>query len=145
MVRLLDRSEREDGMTSALTTGARGQRALVAAAFIIAASSAHAGDQADGEPSCDGSTYQMVECLKAKTAQWDKRMNAAYQQALKDAAGDKQREQLRTAQRLWIQYRDANCLYYDLGEGTIARLDAGECMRSVTETRARELENRGHQ
>ncbi|OCX28019.1 hypothetical protein QU42_27115 [Bradyrhizobium sp. UASWS1016] len=72
-------------------------------------------------------------------------MNAAYQQALKDAAGDKQREQLRTAQRLWIQYRDANCLYYDLGEGTIARLDAGECMRSVTETRARELENRGHQ
>lgn len=145
MVRLLDQSEREDGMTSALTTGARGQRALFAAAFIIAASPAHAGDQGDGEPSCDGSTYQMVECLKARTAQWDKRMNAAYQQALKDAAGDKQREQLRTAQRLWIQYRDANCLYYDLGEGTIARLDAGECMRSVTETRARELENRGHQ
>ena len=86
MVRLLDRSEREDGMTSALTTGARGQRALFAAAFIIAASPAHAGDQGDGEPSCDGSTYQMVECLKAKTAQWDKRMNAAYQQAL-NAAG----------------------------------------------------------
>ncbi|PAY04009.1 DUF1311 domain-containing protein [Bradyrhizobium sp. UFLA03-84] len=87
----------------------------------------------------------MVECLKAKTAQWDKRMNVAYQQALKDAAGDKQREQLRTAQRLWIQYRDANCLYYDLGEGTIARLDAGECMRSMTEARAKELENLGHQ
>ncbi|MDH2382452.1 lysozyme inhibitor LprI family protein [Bradyrhizobium sp. CER78] len=132
-------------MTSVLTTGARGQRALVAAAFIIAASSAFAGDQGDGEQSCDGSTYQMVECLKAKTAQWDKRMNAGYQQALKDAAGDKQREQLRTAQRLWIQYRDANCLYYDLGEGTIARLDAGECMRSMTEARAKELENLGHQ
>lgn len=61
------------------------------------------------------------------------------------AAADKQREQLRTAQRLWIQYRDANCLYYDLGEGTIARLDAGECMRSMTEARAKELENLGHQ
>lgn len=61
------------------------------------------------------------------------------------AADDKQREQLRTAQRLWIQYRDANCLYYDLGEGTIARLDAGECMRSMTEARAKELENLGHQ
>ena len=56
-----------------------------------------------------------------------------------------QRDQLRTAQRLWIQYRDANCLYYDLGEGTIARLDAGECMRSMTEVRAKELENLGHQ
>ncbi|GIQ78140.1 lysozyme inhibitor LprI family protein [Bradyrhizobium sp. RD5-C2] len=132
-------------MKSALTTGLCRLGRLVAAAFIIATSSAWAGDQGDPEPSCDGNTYQMVECLKAKTAQWDKRMNVAYQQALKDAAGDKQRDQLRTAQRLWIQYRDANCLYYDLGEGTIARLDAGECMRSMTEVRAKELENLGHQ
>ena len=85
----------------------------------------------------------MVNCLAAKTAQWDKRMTIAYQKALKDA-GDKQREQLRAAQRLWIQYRDANCLYYGLGEGTIARLDAGECTRSMTEARARELEGVGH-
>ncbi|WP_249137578.1 lysozyme inhibitor LprI family protein [Bradyrhizobium tropiciagri] len=132
-------------MTSVLTTGVWRLGPLVAAVFIAAASIAHAGDQGDPEQSCDGSTYQMVECLKAKTAQWDKRMNVAYQQALKDAAGDKQREQLRTAQRLWIQYRDANCLYYDLGEGTIARLDAGECMRSMTEARAKELGNLGHQ
>ena len=132
-------------MKSALATGACRLGPLVAAVLIIAVSSARAGDQGDGEQSCDGSTYQMVECLKAKTAQWDKRMNVAYQQALKDAVGDKQREQLRTAQRLWIQYRDANCLYYDLGEGTIARLDAGECMRSTTEVRAKELENLGHQ
>lgn len=133
-------------MKSVLTTSACRLMPLAVTAFIIAiAATAHAGDQADGEPSCDGSTYQMVECLKGKTAQWDKRMNAAYQQALKDAAGDKQREQLRTAQRLWVQYRDANCLYYDLGEGTIARLDAGECMRSMTEARAKELENLGHQ
>ncbi|MGF6306795.1 uncharacterized protein YecT (DUF1311 family) [Bradyrhizobium sp. i1.8.4] len=133
-------------MESGLATGVFRLRALVAAAFFIAlAPVAHAGDQGDPEQSCDGNTYQMVECLKAKTAQWDKRMNVAHQQALKDASGDKQREQLRTAQRLWIQYRDANCLYYDLGEGTIARLDAGECMRSMTETRAKELENLGHQ
>ncbi len=73
-------------------------------------------------------------------------MNAARQQG---AEGCRRRRAARNscarAQRLWIQYRDANCLYYDLGEGTIARLDAGECMRSVTETRARELEDRGHQ
>jgi hypothetical protein len=41
--------------------------------------------------------------------------------------------------------RDANCLYYGMGESTIARIDAGECMRNMTEARARELEGLGHQ
>jgi uncharacterized protein YecT (DUF1311 family) len=113
-----------------------------AAAILTLASAAFAGDQGDPGQSCDGSTLEMVDCLKAKTLQWDKRMTIAYQQAMKDA-GQQQREQLRTAQRLWIQYRDANCLYYDMGEGTIARIDAGECMRSMTEARARELEGAG--
>ena len=115
-----------------------------AAAMLALVSVADAGDQGDPEASCNGNTFQMVECLKAKTAQWDKRMTIAYQQALKDAV-PAQPDQLRAAQRLWIQYRDANCLYYGLGEGTIARLDAGECMRSMTEARAKELEGLGHQ
>jgi len=117
---------------------------LGAALMAALVSAACAGDQGDPAQACDGSTYQMVECLKASTAQWDKRMTTAYQQAMKDA-GDKQREQLRAAQRLWIQYRDANCLYYGMGEGTIAHIDAGECMRKMTEARARELEGLGHQ
>ena len=41
--------------------------------------------------------------------------------------------------------RDGNCLYSGMGEGTIARLDAGECMRSMTEARAKELEGIGQQ
>ena len=119
--------------------------ALIAVLLIcLLASAARAGDQDDPAPSCDGNTFEMVECLKAKTAEWDKRMTTAYQQALKDAV-PQQGEQLRAAQRSWIQYRDANCLYYGLGEGTIARLDADECMRSMTEARARELEGLGHQ
>ena len=114
------------------------------AAVLVLGSAVHAGDQGEPERSCDGNTFQMVECLKAKTAQWDKRLNVAYQKAVQDAQ-PAQRDQLRTAQRLWIQYRDANCLYYGLGEGTIARLDAGECMRSMTEARAREFEGLGRQ
>ena len=113
-----------------------------AAGVLIAVAPARAGDQGDPDKGCDGGTYEMVECLKAQTAQWDKRLNIAYQEALKNAE-PKQREQLRVAQRLWIQYRDANCLYYDFGQGTIARIDAGECMRSMTEARARELEGPG--
>ena len=67
--------------------------ALGAAAMLALASIAHAGDQGVSEQSCDGNTYQMVECLKTKTAQWDNRLNAAYQKAL-GSAGDKQRDQL---------------------------------------------------
>jgi uncharacterized protein YecT (DUF1311 family) len=111
------------------------------AVLIGAAVFAWAGDQGEPEQTCDGSTYEIVECLKVKTAQWDKRLNAAYQQALEDAQ-PKQREQLRAAQRLWIQYRDANCLYYDLGEGTIARIEAGYCMKDLTQARAQELESK---
>jgi uncharacterized protein YecT (DUF1311 family) len=116
---------------------------IAVVSICLLAPAARAGDQGDPAPSCDGSTPEMVECLRAKTAQWDKRMTSAYQQALKDAA-PQQHEQLRAAQRLWIQYRDANCLYYGMGEGSIARIDAGECLRSMTEARARELEALGH-
>ena len=114
---------------------------IAAAALIGAAAFALAGEQGEPEQHCDGSTYEIVECLKAQTAQWDKRMTIAYQEALKDAQ-PKQREQLRAAQRLWIQYRDANCLYYGLGEGTIARIEAGYCMKDLTQTRAVELESK---
>jgi len=120
-------------------------RMAIGLAVVLAlVSVVHAGDQGEGEQSCDGNTFQMVECLKGKTAQWDKRLNIAYQKAVQDAQ-PAQRDQLRAAQRLWVQYRDANCLYYGLGEGTIARLDAGECMRSMTEARAKEFEGLGHQ
>jgi uncharacterized protein YecT (DUF1311 family) len=109
---------------------------LAAAVLIGAAVDALA---AEPEKECGASTLEMVDCLNARTAQWDKRLNSAYQNALKDAEM-KQREQLRKAQRLWVQYRDANCLYYDLGEGSIARIEAAECLYRMTEQRAQELE-----
>ena len=136
----MDQTESVGRQNKKLTLRAR--IAIIAAAALIgAAAFAWAGEQGDPDAECDGSTYEMVDCLKAKTAYWDKRMTIAYQQALKDAQ-PKQREQLRAAQRLWIQYRDANCLYYGLGEGTIARIEAGECMRKMTEIRAKELEGK---
>ena len=59
--------------------------AIGLAAVLALVSAAHAGDQGEPEQSCDGNTFQMVECLKAKTAQWDKRLNIAYQKAVQDA------------------------------------------------------------
>jgi len=114
---------------------------VAAAVLIGAAAFAFAGDQGEPDQSCDGSTYEIVECFKAKTAQWDKRMTIAYQRIM-NAGEAKQREQLRVTQRLWIRYRDANCLYYGLGEGTVARIDAGDCMLRMTQSRALELEGK---
>ncbi|MBV8696915.1 MAG: DUF1311 domain-containing protein [Bradyrhizobium sp.] len=118
---------------------------LAALILIALAPAAFANDAGDPDQSCDGPTAAVVDCLGAKTVRWDKRMTIAYQQALKNAVSPQQHDRLRAAQRLWIQYRDANCLYYDMGEGTIAKVDAAECMRSMTEARARELEGLGHQ
>lgn len=116
--------------------------AVAAAALLGAAVSASAGDQGDPGQDCGVSTPEMVDCLNAQTAQWDKRLNAAYKAAL-DAALPKQREQLRAAQRLWIQYRDANCTYYAMGEGSIARIEAAACMQRTTRARAEELSSGG--
>jgi uncharacterized protein YecT (DUF1311 family) len=113
---------------------------LIFSIVIALAAPAFAAD--DSEKRCEGSTPEMVDCLMAQTAQWEKRLNAAYSQALKDAVDAKQAAQLREAQRLWVQFRDANCLYYDLGEGTIASIEAGYCMKDLTKTRALELEEK---
>lgn len=122
--------------TSILTAAAL----LGAAAFAWADDKDKDGKTQNAEESCDGGTYQMVECLGKLTAQWDKRLNKAYQDALKDAKPE-QAAQLRAAQRRWVQYRDANCLYYRLGEGSMARIDSADCFYRMTRGRAEELEN----
>ena len=112
-----------------------------AAALIGAAASAFGGDQ--GNPGeCVGSTPEMVDCLMAQHAHWDKELTIAYQRAMKDAV-PAQKEKLRDAERAWIKYRDANCDYYAAGEGTIARIDAAVCLRDMTEKRAKELSSGG--
>jgi uncharacterized protein YecT (DUF1311 family) len=45
------------------------------------------------------------------------------------------------AQRLWVQYRDANCAFYGVEDGSIRQVQAAEFIRSMTEDRAHELEN----
>ncbi|MGH6684474.1 MAG: lysozyme inhibitor LprI family protein, partial [Pseudolabrys sp.] len=110
---------------------------ITVAALIGAATSVFAGDAGNlGE--CTGSTPEMVDCLMAQHAHWDKELTIAYQQAMKDAV-PAQREKLREAERAWIKYRDANCDYYASGEGTIARINAAACMRDMTQKRTEEL------
>ncbi len=87
-------------------------------------------------------TVDLVACVARLTAAWDRRLNAAYQARLGNEKGE-QRQRLQAAQRLWIQFRDANFAYQGGGEGSISRVAAAECRRSMTRDRALELEEEG--
>lgn len=85
------------------------------------------------------STVEIVACVDAKTKIWDDRLNKAYKELPKriDAG---QLDPLKEAQRLWIKYRDTNCMFYGSQQGSIRQIQAAECRRSMTRDRALELE-----
>jgi uncharacterized protein YecT (DUF1311 family) len=85
------------------------------------------------------STLAIVECVHVKINAADQRLNATYK-ALQAQVDNAQRQPLLAAQRLWVQYRDANCAFYGTPDGSIRQVQAAECLRSMTEERARELE-----
>jgi uncharacterized protein YecT (DUF1311 family) len=88
-------------------------------------------------------TAQLVACVKARAAHWDRELNRIYQQLMVRLA-PQQRERLRAAQRLWIQHRDANCGSYAAGEGSIASVEAAECLRAMTQLRYNELSTKAN-
>ncbi|SJZ94805.1 lysozyme inhibitor LprI family protein [Consotaella salsifontis] len=117
-------------------------RALVLAATFLTAP-AVAEEAADTDPACEQATTQgIVECLSDQAERWDTRLNAAYKTAM-DGMSEERRKGLRDVQRQWIAWRDANCGWYAEGEGTISRIEAAECDRSLTRARALELEELG--
>jgi uncharacterized protein YecT (DUF1311 family) len=105
--------------------------ALPASADMFAPDYRPCGDQT--------STVDIVACVQAKTAVLDQRLNAAYK-SLAQRIDAGQREPLQAAQRLWIQYRDANCRFYGSQDGSIRQIQGAECLRSMTADRALELE-----
>ena len=88
-----------------------------------------------------GVTVAMVDCIAAELKTQDARLNGVYKK-LGTQLTPARKKQLQTAQRLWIQYRDANCAFYaDPDGGTIATVSASDCVLRATATRAKELEN----
>ena len=85
------------------------------------------------------STIDIIECVGKLTKKWDTRLNQAYKD-LMERSNDAQKASLKTSQRLWIQYRDANCGFYADADGTISRIQASECLRHMTMQRSCEME-----
>ena len=86
------------------------------------------------------STVAMSECIGAETQVQDQRLNRVYEQLMgKLDAG--QQKSLRDVQRKWLVYRDGNCQFHvQASGGTMAQLEGGTCMMSMTRDRAAELE-----
>lgn len=88
-----------------------------------------------------GTTVGMIDCITAETKRQDAQLNKAYK-ALMVKLSAPRKAQLQEAQRAWIKYRDANCgFYYDPDGGTLAAVNANDCVMSATASRARELES----
>ncbi len=86
-----------------------------------------------------GSTSYMVKCNKQELKYQDKLLNKYYKQLMKSLPVAKQKE-LKSTQRLWIKYRDANCGFYaNLTGGTMDILSSSGCMVDMTAQRAEEL------
>ena len=81
---------------------------------------------------------EIVACLDEAVTEWDQVVDGAIATAT-DGGKPEYVEAVKSAQDLWLKYRDANCLTYRLGEGTIATVEAAECRLRMTKDRAHEL------
>jgi uncharacterized protein YecT (DUF1311 family) len=122
---------------------------VVAAVLAFAASAARAGDPAcesygEEYQTCrDRNTHDIVMCVGELYKKWDVRLNAAYKKLLGMENEADRLKTLKLSQEAWLKYRNANCDWYEAGEGTIHRIWGSECMRVMTACRALELEDAG--
>lgn len=86
-------------------------------------------------------TVDIVDCINKEIEYQDVRLNKAYKVVM-ERLSDKRKKSLRTAQRAWIKFRDANCAFYhDPEGGSIHLIVSRSCLLEETASRAKELEN----
>jgi len=87
-----------------------------------------------------GVSANLFDCVIDELGVQDRKLNQAYQQ-LQKTLSKVRRGELVKAQRAWIVFRDANCdFYFDPEGGSMARLNAEQCLLSTTANRVKELE-----
>ncbi|MCM2365110.1 lysozyme inhibitor LprI family protein [Pseudomonas sp. SR18] len=117
---------------------------LAAGALLLAVcGAATAADNPALKKCMDGAntTADMVTCNAKQAKVQDTRLNKAYKIALAAQEGAR-KQQLQDVQRLWIQYRDANCGFIGSATGgTIDQVNGTGCVLDMTQARAQELED----
>ena len=120
---------------------------LLVAALVCACTPAIAGDSKFTKQfticmnDSSGVMPDMIACVEEETKIHDARLNGAYK-TLGEQLTRERKKALLAAQRLWIQYRDANCAFYaDPDGGQMATFRSAECVLDATAIRATELED----
>ena len=86
------------------------------------------------------STLGMIDCADGELKVQDARLNAAYRKAMA-ALNPRQKAKLLAAQRAWVAFRDAECASFeDQDWGTISRINAADCVLTLTIKRTIDLE-----
>ncbi|MCP9229492.1 lysozyme inhibitor LprI family protein [Mesorhizobium sp. LMG 17147] len=114
------------------------RRILVSACLVVlaAGSVAHA-QECDRN---DDSQQMMNICADADYKSADAKLNKAYQDLI-GGSDAKASKLLQTAQRAWIAFRDAECLYSaaDSEGGSIYPMLISECLTRLTDDRTKQL------
>ncbi|MDP2011776.1 MAG: lysozyme inhibitor LprI family protein [Phenylobacterium sp.] len=84
-------------------------------------------------------TIGQIQCIGDELKVQDARLNRNYAKAMKDLTPEQQAK-LRTAQRAWLAFKDADCRsLWDDAWGTMSRVTANMCALDRTTERADEL------
>ncbi|MCT4712744.1 lysozyme inhibitor LprI family protein [Enterobacteriaceae bacterium H11S18] len=97
--------------------------------------------------SCDNETSQagLNECYGKEYKKQDDLLNQTYGQAMK-LGTDAQKAQLKSAQKAWIAFRDADCAFLSSGAdgGSVAPMVHAQCMTDKTVERTELLKSTLH-
>ena len=125
---------------------------VLAAAFVLAATPAHAADEVDCEKAV--TTVDLNTCSEQSLDIADKALNETYKKILanlalpdtENAAGNlKWAEALKISQRAWVAFRDADCktlMVHEAGGGTATTGAILGCMTEMTDARTKSLKER---
>lgn len=120
--------------------------AAVAALCVHAASAesatpAYSPEYGACQAKSGGVDQAMLDCIAAEYALQDKRLNESYK-ALSAQMAPKQRAALKTSQCDWVRSRKSTCeLFYKVGGGTSANLQAQSCHLDALVDRASLVEH----
>ena len=121
-------------------------RALGVAALLVLPVSAQAAAPQSALDRClaspaGSSTAGQIQCIGEAVKAQDARLNKNYAKAMKGLTPEQQ-VKLRTAQRAWIAFREADCQsLQDEAWGTMSRVTANICVLDRTTERADDLAN----
>ena len=100
---------------------------------------------AEEEIDCSQNQLSANSCASFADAKADKLLNEHYQQLYNQLTNNNNKKRLVTAQRAWIKFRDANCLYEAQGSvekgGSKFTMEYDQCAERVTKQRTTEIEN----